>query len=123
MTTWTTACGKDAQVLGLRRADGNWDDTALKVHIRKCPQCDDFSRRTKMPPFPDLLGWLHPLVAHGDRTHIKLVCVGCQGSYAWLEPRAVATPDRLLKVAEAHRRQVHSVADQFEDPKRDRREE
>lgn len=108
--SWTTACGEDANALGLRRADGTWDEAALQAHVRNCPQCADFSDRAKLPPFPDLLGWLHPLVPHNDRAHIKLICVHCPGRYMCLAPRATTTPDRLVEIAETHRREAHAAA-------------
>ncbi len=108
MVSWTTACGNDANALGLRHDDGSWDDAALRAHVQKCPQCKDFAYRAQMPPFPDLLDRLRPLVPHANRTHVKLVCVACGGSSMWLEPRTVATPDRLVEIAEVHRREVHS---------------
>lgn len=111
MNSWTTACGGDAQALGLRRADDTWDDAALKAHVRKCAQCGDFSYRAKLPPFPDLLGRLHPLVPRRIGQHIELVCVNCPGRYMCLEPRATATPDRLVEIAEIHRRDVHAAPD------------
>ncbi len=111
MTVWTTACGGDAEALGLRRADGTWDDAALQAHVRTCPLCDDFTYRAKMPPFPDLLGLLHPLVPRHTGQHIELICVNCPGRYMCLEPRATATPDRLVEIAEAHRHDVHSASD------------
>ncbi len=109
MISWKTACGEDAQGLGIQRADGSWDDAALKAHIRKCPQCADFTYRAQMPPFPDLLGLLHPLVPRRTGQHIELICVHCPGRYMCLEPRAIVTPDRLLEIAEAHRNEVHSA--------------
>lgn len=110
MISWKTACGEDAQGLGIQRADGSWDDAALKAHIRKCPQCADFAYRAQMPPFPGLLGLLHPLVPRRTGQHIELICVHCPGRYMCLEPHAAATPDRLLEIAQAHRDEVHFAA-------------
>ncbi len=111
MTTWKTACGDDAEALGIRRPDGSWDDAALTAHISKCPQCTDFSYRAQMPPFPDLLALLHPLVPRRSGQHVELICVSCPGRYMCLEPRATATPDRLLAIAQAHRGTAHSAPD------------
>ncbi len=107
MPSWTTACGEDADALLLRRADGRWDEAALKAHIRDCSRCNEIFRMNRLPPFRELLGRLLPLVPKIKRTHVELICPVC--FLTLIESRANATPDRLAEIADAHRREVHST--------------
>jgi hypothetical protein len=114
MNPWTTACGEDAHALGLRRADGHWDETALKAHVRECPKCNEVFRVNGLPPFRELLGRLLPLVPAIKRRNVELVCTGCLSrgiNRTLIESRATATPDRLVEIADAHRRDVHATSD------------
>ncbi len=113
-SSWKTACGSDADALGLRRADGRWNGTALKAHVRDCHRCEEFSRMFRLPPFPELLSRLLPLVPHITRKDVELVCADCMRggtSRTLIESRETATPDRLLEIADGHRREFHSTPD------------